>query len=156
MIIETTGEDYVSLISGRAPGQLRLADTPIAPVEILAMLADVAAEVRKTVSPASWWIVCEDELVGLCSITRPPQDGVIDIGYGIAPSRQGRGHAGAAIRDIVRWAHANPAVRAITAETGRANIASQRVLAGAGFATTGERWDAEDGPLLQWRWTGSR
>ena len=34
MIIETTTEDYVSLISGRAPGRLRLVDTPIAPVEI--------------------------------------------------------------------------------------------------------------------------
>jgi RimJ/RimL family protein N-acetyltransferase len=150
MIIETTGEDYLSLISGRAPGQLRLADTPIAPVEILTMLADVAAEVRKVFSPASWLIVSDDELVGLCSITRPPQDGVIDIGYGIAPSRQGCGHAGAAISDIVRWAKANPAVHAITAETGEANLASQRVLLRAGFTRVGERWDEEDGQLLQW------
>jgi RimJ/RimL family protein N-acetyltransferase len=150
MIIETTSDDYTSLISGRAPRHLRLADTPIAPVEVLTMLADVAAEVRKTFSPASWLIVGDDELVGLCSITRPPQDGVIDVGYGIAPSRQGRGHAGAAIRDIVRWAHANPALLAITAETGAANIASQRVLEGAGFARTGERWDEEDGQLIQW------
>ena len=148
MIIETTSEDYASLLGGRAPGNLRLADTPIASSAILDMLADVAAEVRKTFSPASWLIVSDGELVGLCSITRPPRDGVIDIGYGIAPSRQGRGHAGAAIAAIVRWAQANPAVSAITAETALANRPSQRVLERAGFVRTGERLDHEDGQLI--------
>lgn len=151
MILETTEQDYATLIAGRAPRDLRLADTPIASSDVLDMLDDVAAEVRQTFSPASWLIVSDGELVGLCSVTRPPQNGVVDIGYGIAPSRQGRGHAGAAVRDIVRWAEANPAVRAITADTSPDNIASQRVLERAGFVRTGTRWDDEDGRLVTWR-----
>lgn len=151
MILATTEQDYAALIEGRAPRDLRFADTPIASSDILDMLDDVAAEVRETFSPASWLIVSDGELVGLCSVTRPPKDGVVDIGYGIAPSRQQRGHAGAAVRDIVRWAKATPAVRAITADTGLDNIGSQRVLERAGFVRTGTRWDEEDGRLVTWR-----
>jgi len=151
MIIETTGEDHTSLLLGRAPRSFDLADTPIAPVEVLQMLADVAAQVRETFSPASWLIVDNDEIVGLCSITRPPQDGVIDIGYGIAPSRQNRGIARRAIHDVVAWAEAAPQVRAVTAETSPTNIASQRVLARSGFIEMGERVDEQDGLLICWR-----
>jgi len=87
----------------------------------------------------------------MCSITHPPREGVIDIGYGVAPSRQGRGIAGRAIRDVVGWARGRPEVHGITAETSLANLASQRVLAGAGFVRVGERLDAEDGALICWR-----
>ena len=69
----------------------------------------------------------------------------------LTPSRQRQGHAGAAIRDIVRWAETNPAVRAITADTSPDNIGSQRVLERAGFVRTGTRWDEEDGRLITWR-----
>ena len=151
MIIETTSEDYRSLLLGRAPRSFNLADTPIAPVEVLRMLADVAAQVRESFSPASWLIVDDDEIVGLCSITRPPQEGVIDIGYGIAPSRQNRGIASCAIQGVVAWAEADPHIRAITAETSPANVASQRVLDRGGFIRVGERVDEEDGLLICWR-----
>ncbi|HVJ00848.1 MAG TPA: GNAT family protein [Sphingomonas sp.] len=151
MIVETVGEDYVSLLLGRAPRHFALADTPIAPPEVLQMLADLAARIGETFSLASWLIVEENEVVGLCSITRPPEEGVIDIGYGIAPSRQGRGIAGRAIGDVVAWARGHASVSAVTAETTLANIASQRVLLRNGFVRTGERIDAEDGPLICWR-----
>lgn len=151
MILETTGADFAALLLGRAPRNLALADTPIAPPEILKMLADLSGSIEAAFSPASWLIVEDGEVVGLCSITRPPREGVIDIGYGIAPSRQGRGLASAAVRDIVAWARLAPEVRVITAETGVTNRASQCVLAKAGFEQRGERIDAEDGPLLCWR-----
>jgi RimJ/RimL family protein N-acetyltransferase len=151
MIVETTREDYASLLLGRAPRNFALADTPIAPVEVLQMLAGVAERVSETFSPASWLIVEQGEVVGLCSVTRPPVRGVIDLGYGIAPSRQGRGIAGRAIREIVAWARSSEQVVAITAETAVANIASQRVLVRNRFVQVGERVDDEDGPLLCWR-----
>jgi len=115
------------------------------------MLADVAARVRESFSPASWLIVEDNEVVGLCSVTRPPSGGVIEIGYGIAPTRQNRGIAGRAIRDIVAWARTSPEVQAIIAETGIPNLASQRVLERNGFVRVGERVDEEDGPLICWR-----
>lgn len=151
MIIEMTREDYASLLLGRGPRSFALADTPIAPVEILQMLADLDARVGETFSPASWLIVENHEVVGLCSIVRPPEEGEIAIGYGIAPSRQGRGIAGRAVSEIVAWAHSIARIRAITAETGVANIASQRVLIRNGFTPVGTRLDDEDGPLLCWR-----
>lgn len=48
MIIETTAADYAALLRGRAPRGLLLADTPIAPPEVLRMLAGVARNVRVT------------------------------------------------------------------------------------------------------------
>jgi len=151
MIVETNREDYVALCLGRAPRRFDNADTPIAPVEVLEMLAGVAAQVWETFSPASWLIVEADQVVGLCSVTRPPTGGVIDIGYGVAPSRRDAGVAGRAIGDIAAWAKASPAVSAITADTSPDNIASQRVLQRNGFVAVGERIDEEDGPVICWR-----
>ena len=151
MILQTTHDDYAALILGKAPRSLILADTPIAPVEVLQMLAGVAAQVRETFSPVSWLITENNELVGLCSITRPPHAGEIDIGYGIAPSRQNRGIASRAIGEIVLWARSTASLNAITAETSVANTPSQQVLRRNGFTEVGERVDEEDGPLLCWR-----
>lgn len=151
MILETIEADYAALLLGRAPRAFKLPDTAIAPVEVLQMLADVAARVRASASPASWLIIEDDEVVGLCSVTRPPTGGVLDIGYGIAPSRQGRGIAGRAIGDIVEWAWNAPHVEGLTAETSVDNMPSQQVLARNGFRKIGERVDEEDGPLICWR-----
>jgi RimJ/RimL family protein N-acetyltransferase len=151
MIIETEAADYAALLDGRAPRGLTLADSPIAPPEILQMLAGLAERVSATFAPASWLIVEEGEVIGLCSITRPPEGGSIDIGYGIAPDRQRRGIATRAIGAIVEWARGVPNVSAITAETAVDNIASQLVLMRNGFKRTSERVDVEDGPLFGWR-----
>jgi RimJ/RimL family protein N-acetyltransferase len=151
MILETTEHDYACLILGRPPRRLSLADTPIAPPEVLTMLSGVAVQVRARFAPASWLIVEADEVVGLCSITRPPDNGVVDIGYGVAPSRQGRGFASRAVGEIVAWARCRADVTAISAETTTTNLASQNVLTRNGFARVGERHDEEDGPLILWR-----
>lgn len=151
MILETNGADYAALLLGRAPRNFTLADTDIAPPEILRMLADLAARISEDFSPSSWLIVEAGEVVGLCSVTRPPRQGVLDIGYGIAPSRQRRGSASRAVREIVAWAGEDPRIRAITAETSPANLASQQVLVRAGFERAGERHDDEDGLLLCWK-----
>ena len=151
MIIETTAADYAALLNDRAPRDLALADTPIAAPEVLRMLAELADRVAAAFAPASWLIVEHGEVVGLCSITRPPQGGSIDIGYGIAPSRRRRGIATRAIGAIVAWGRAAPQVATITAETAIGNIASQQVLVRNGFVRTGERFDAEDGQLICWQ-----
>lgn len=151
MILETRREDYEALRAGIAPRHFMLADTAIAPPEIIEMLSGVAAKVGAMFSPVSWLIVEDGEIVGLCSVTRPPVGGVVDIGYGIAPSRQNRGIARRAISEIVRWAICTPHVVAITADTARDNVASQRVLRANGFDLVGERVDEEDGLMICWR-----
>ena len=148
MIIETQATDFAALIEMRAPRGLVLADTPVAPVAVLQMLALLDAQIRQSFAPSSWLIVDGLEIVGLCSITSISAQGSIDIGYGIAPSRQGRGMASAAVVD---WARSAPAVTAITADTATDNVASQRVLSRNGFIRIGERIDDEDGALICWR-----
>ncbi|MGO6815589.1 N-acetyltransferase [Rhizobium leguminosarum] len=151
MIIELTSHDFEALLKGIAPGQPRLVqDSAIAPPEILAMLSRLAADIGAEFSPSAWMIVEDGEIVGLCSIIKVPQDGKIHIGYGVAPSRQGRGSSTRAIGQLLQWARNDPRVALISAETGFENIASQRVLERNGFIRVGERIDAEDGPLICW------
>jgi len=153
-IREAEAEHFARLLAGTAPEpDIALPESDIAPPEVLAMLADLAAEIRPSFSPAAWMIVDGERLVGLCSLTRMPADGVLTIGYGIAPSEQGRGAATGAITALLEWSASDRRVTAVAAEAGKSNIASQRVLERNGFAVIGERVDEEDGDLLCWQWT---
>ncbi len=145
-------DQFERLLSGRQPAAgITLSETPIADGDVLAMLAALAAEIGAIFTPSAWWIISGTELVGLLSITGLMEGGVIQIGYGIAPCSQGRGCANAAIGALVVWAKGDARVRAIYAETGIDNIASQRVLANNGFVQTGQRLDDEDGEVFCWR-----
>ncbi|MBY5334073.1 GNAT family N-acetyltransferase [Rhizobium leguminosarum] len=151
MIIELISSDFDALLKGIAPRHVHLVqDSAIAPPEVLAMLNRLATDVGANFSPSAWMIVEDDEIVGLCSVIKVPQDGKIHIGYGVAPSRQGRGCTTRAIGQLLVWARNDPRVSLVSAETGVENIASQRVLERNGFIRIGERIDAEDGPLICW------
>ena len=73
------------------------------------------------------------------------EDGITEIGYGIAEAYQGNGYATEAVSALVDWALRQPDVRSVTAETEESNIASEKVLKKAGFTPTGET--GEEGPL---------
>lgn len=152
MIIEATSSDFQSLLRARAPRHFHLvADSLLAPADVLAMLANLAADIARDFTPSAWLIVENNEVVGLCSLVKTPQDGELALGYGLAPSRWGRGIATLAVADVVHWAQGDARVRCLAAETATDNLASQRVLAANGFQRTGERIDAEDGPVISWR-----
>jgi len=72
-------------------------------------------------------------VVGGIGFFGPPRDGEVEIGYGIVPSRQGRGYATEALRTMIAMAWADARVTAVVAETDPGNVASQRVLERAGF-----------------------
>src|SRR5579862_3209407 len=77
----------------------------------------------------SWLMVVDDEVVGLCSYKTPPTaEGLVEIGYGIAPQRRRLGYATQAAGLLIEAARNDERVRALTAETALANLASQRVL----------------------------
>lgn len=151
MIIEATASHFSLLRNGSAPVGLGLAPDNIAPLQVIDMLATLAETIRPQFDPSAWLMVENNEIVGLCSIVRPPAPRGIDIGYGVAPSRWRRGIATRAIADLLNWARKEPRLDWIGAETGVDNIASQRVLERNGFRRTGTRIDAEDGPLICWR-----
>jgi RimJ/RimL family protein N-acetyltransferase len=112
----------------------------------------IAAKLRKQSCHATWMVVANNEVVGLCGFHSPPSaEGNVEIGYNTAPNRRGLGHATAAVRAMLILAENDPAIHTITAETTIENIASQRVLERNGFVRTGQRLDPEDGELITWR-----
>jgi RimJ/RimL family protein N-acetyltransferase len=61
-----------------------------------------------------------------------PDGGVVEVGFGLAPSARGHGYATEALRILVQIA-ASLDVTTIRAETDHDNVASQRTLEHAGF-----------------------
>jgi len=153
MLIEAKTEHFAALLRGEAPAPYRLCDSPIAPPEVLTMLSGLAERIGETFRPSAWMIVEDGEIVGLISPvdTLDLSDRSLRIGYGVAPTRQGRGVATRAVAALTAWAREDDRVRALTAETSTENPASQTVLGRNGFAAVGERVDGEDGPLICWR-----
>ena len=73
-------------------------------------------------------------VVGGIGFAGPPgAPGEVELGYGIVPSRQGRGYATEAVTAMVAVAWADPEVEAVVATTATSNEASRRVLEKAGF-----------------------
>ena len=83
----------------------------------------------------------------------PDADGMVEIAYGVVPSREGQGYATEAARALIHFAANDPRVRTIRAHTRPEANASTRVLAKCGFVHVGPVVDPEDGPV--WRWERS-
>lgn len=141
-------------MSEDAPGPRNGLTLPSGGVEDPAVLKQVRKMFRRLDEAgcrAHWMILSGREVVGLCSYKQVPKDGAAEIGYGIASSKRGMGHATRAVAELLRAAELDPEVRIVTAETSISNVASARVLEKNGFEQTGSRFDAEDGELIEWR-----
>ena len=88
--------------------------------------------------------------VGQIGFKSQPDDGVVEIGYGINPSYQNRGYATEMVEALTAWALAQPTVSRVVAECRKDNDASIRVLDKSGFERIGQRFDEEDGALIVW------
>ena len=73
------------------------------------------------------------------------KDGTAELGYRLAQHVAGRGVATASVRKMCRLAAARHGLRTLRAVTSHANIASQKVLAKAGFVPVGPADPAEIG-----------
>ncbi len=90
-----------------------------------------------------------DLVVGMGGFTGPPADGVVEIGYSVAPAHRGRGHASGAVRLWLDLA-ARAGVSLVRAHTLAEEGPSTTVLRRLGFERVAEIDDAEEGPV--WRW----
>ncbi|GAA3966506.1 hypothetical protein GCM10023085_56190 [Actinomadura viridis] len=72
-------------------------------------------------------------VVGSIGLFWPPDDGALEIGYGIVASRRGRGYAPEATRALAEFAFTAPGVHTIYANVELSNPPSVRVLEKAGF-----------------------
>jgi [ribosomal protein S5]-alanine N-acetyltransferase len=93
------------------------------------------------------------ELVGWGGFKAPPADGVVELGYEIAETRQGRGLATAATRAMVAEALADAGVSAVIAHTLPERNASNRVLEKVGFQFDGA---VREGDKPVWRFSLTR
>ncbi|MEU8302666.1 GNAT family N-acetyltransferase [Actinomadura sp. NPDC048955] len=85
-------------------------------------------------------------VAGAVGLFWPPADGAVEFGYGVVPSRRGRGYATEAARAIVAFALAAPGVDRVVATVELSNPASARVLENAGLRRVGT-----DGELATYR-----
>jgi [ribosomal protein S5]-alanine N-acetyltransferase len=69
------------------------------------------------------------------------EDQTAEVGYRVAERLAGRGVATAGVRELCRLAATEHRVRRLRARTKHENVASQRVLAKAGFVAAGEADD---------------
>ncbi|MFI6604834.1 GNAT family N-acetyltransferase [Nonomuraea sp. NPDC050536] len=85
-------------------------------------------------------------VVGSIGLFWPPSDGALEIGYGIVPSRRGRGYAPEATRALTEFAFTAPGVLTVYANVELSNPSSIRVLEKAGYQRS--TIDAEQDAIL--------
>ena len=78
-----------------------------------------------------------DEALGLMWLAVRPQAGVVGIGYWVVPNARRRGLAGRAARLASDWALHGGGLARVEAWVEPDNVASQRLLASAGFTREG-------------------
>jgi RimJ/RimL family protein N-acetyltransferase len=88
------------------------------------------------------WVMIEGDsgaVVGDIGFHGPPDDdGAVEVGYCVVPSRRRRGYATEAAGAIVGWARRQRGVRVIVAGCDPGNVASIHTLERAGFRRAGE------------------
>lgn len=103
-----------------------------------------------------WWLhffLAESgsRLVGSGGFVGPPQGGIVEIGYEIAPEFRGRGFGTAAARAMIGKAVASSSrVSTVVAHTRPERNASTNVLRRLGFRQAGDVEDPDEGTV--WRW----
>jgi RimJ/RimL family protein N-acetyltransferase len=111
----------------------------------------IAQFVLPTAHLQSAWLgfaVLRDQIVvGSGYYRNHPVDGMIEIGYGIAPSFQRQGCATRLTHCLVNYAEQSPEVRTVRAHTLPDGIASQTVLLKNDFKFAGIFEDPEDGTV---------
>jgi ribosomal-protein-alanine N-acetyltransferase len=114
------------------------------------------ARLNGAIEPTPW--ICgfdivrsEDQAsVGSCAFKSPPENGLVEIAYGIEDAYQRQGFATEAAVALTEFALADKDVRTVCAHTKQDNIASIKVLEKAGFTAKGTVIDPEDGEVLRY------
>jgi len=135
---------------GAAPADApSLPEGGIAPDAVMGLLRGLAASVGSVLDgEVAWLMIVGGEAVGLISITKVADPERPEIGFGVAPARQRRGHATAAVVALIELAR--PRFAGFIAESAVDNAGSKAALSRVGFTVHAERVDPEDGPVLCW------
>ncbi|NCB52881.1 MAG: N-acetyltransferase, partial [Clostridia bacterium] len=120
------------------------------------MAAGCKANPNEAVWYTNWQIVLksENKSVGSLAFMGKPENGSVEVGYGINPAYRGCGYATEALAAVLGWAHSQSDVYFVTAKTEPDNASSGRVLEKCGFRQVGESeedllWEKER-PASSW------
>jgi len=99
-------------------------------------LAGVVADPET--AEGTWLVVVDGEVVGDCGWHGPPdEDGVVELGYGLAAPARGQGLGTETVGVLSAWTDSRPGVRLLAARVLVGNEASLRLLARLGFVEHG-------------------
>ena len=105
------------------------------------MLRGCADEPEKMIWHTLWFIELKTQpstVVGSLCFKGLDADGMVELGYGLKEGWCGKGYMTEAVKAITEWALAQKGVTRVEAEAAPENEASQKVLANAGFISTGK------------------
>ncbi|MFX3623421.1 MAG: GNAT family N-acetyltransferase [Ectobacillus sp.] len=95
------------------------------------------------------WYVLEqntNEIIGDIGFKGKPNEGEVEVGYGMIPSVRGKGYASEAVAALLQWAFGTGEVQIVLAECLKTNGPSIRVLEKLGFIKT-----YEGSEMLYWK-----
>ena len=151
LLVRATDAHFAWMLGeGPAPDGLRQPPEGVDEPAVLRIVRRLNAGLEEAGRDECWLVVSDGEIVGLCGLVRPPQDGDGEIGFGIAPSRRGKRLGARAVRLLVEAVQQRGKLRTLSAEAAETNQASQTVLARSDFVRTGEREDRDEGLMIQW------
>ncbi|ULQ58646.1 GNAT family N-acetyltransferase [Brucepastera parasyntrophica] len=88
------------------------------------------------------WLITEkkdNQIIGSAGyIGEPDNDGNIEIGFGIIPSKRGKGFCTEAVKALLTWGLRQDEVACITARCDKSNMVSRRTIIKLGFEYTGD------------------
>jgi [ribosomal protein S5]-alanine N-acetyltransferase len=113
------------------------------------MLADLDAGADPAWNTYLFVHLADRAVLGLGGFKGPPADGVVEIGYGIAPEYRHQGYATEGAALLVETARAAGVTTVIAHTLPEPNF-STRVLTALGFTRTATVRDPDDGDV--WRW----
>ena len=151
-------EMLADLAAGRQPASLsrRCEEGALPPPEVASRaLRLLASGVAERWSLPYAMIDERGAIVGACGFKGAPCLGLVEIGYGVAPLRRGRGIAAAAVRLLLEEAVIRGGARRVLARINPDNAASSRVADKLGFVRGEVALDDDGEPLAQWLWPPS-
>lgn len=89
-----------------------------------------------------------NEVIGNLSFKGLPDNGIVEIGYGMQDDYKNQGYMTEAVDALVKWASEQPGVKQIEAEAEETNHASIRVLEKCNFIPNGKM--GEEGIRFVW------
>ena len=142
-----------ALAASRVPDGLEGRFAPDAlPPSFVASRSLVLAAAGHSEPWATTYLIVDDDdnrIVGGCGFKTAPQDGRVEVGYGVSPAEQGRGAATQALEMLLRRAF-EAGANEVLVEVAPTNHASNRVVQKLGFAVVGARIDGDNEYLVQW------